>query len=307
MTLDDYTSTYAELSASIDWDKVRDAMVGDKPIMDFDLEDALLCVHAACERWLLQDKENFIVTGLESKIQVTDPGFKAYKDIEGMVVADPVKQLKAYAGKPYIVDWKTAKGDLDKRWKDRLLLSTQWRQYWWAQGGGEGLFVYRGIRRPNAKGEVQFRELMFDPSTFTRNNEALTKQQLYGIMAMRDTLINEDFPIWPMNMPAACHDYGEDCPYLNDCDLGDQPRWVPPHGKVMSYSRLKSFLRCPERSRRELLDETEGDADNGSDATRFGNCVHRGLAEVYSQVFKVPVSLREEIEVEKEDLTVEEL
>lgn len=304
MNLEEYTVKYAELVSEVDWDKVRAAMIGSSPILDFDLEDAMLCVHAACERWLIQDLENLQITGIESKIEVASPPFKAYLDLEGSIVAKD-KAFLPYRGKPFIIDWKTSKGELDKKWVRRHTLSTQWRQYAWGKGMRGGLFFYRGIRRPDANGKVAFREVILDTDSYTYNNDDLTIQQLRGIIAMRNVLISEDFPIWPMNMPVACHDYGEDCPYLDDCDLGNQPHWVPPFGKVMSYSRFKSFLRCPERSRRELLDETEGDADNGSDATRFGNCVHRGMAEVYSQVFNVPITGREEVEVEKEEVIEE--
>lgn len=293
--LQKYEQRFADVVSKIDWDKVERAIVGDLPIMDFDLIDVKACVFAACERWLIQDIDNFQDITIESVIR--RPGFKAYLDVRG-VMTGAAKEFKAYKGKRFIVDWKSTKGLLDSKWKDRLLRSTQWRMYAWAEQEMPALFMYRGIRRPaGGVGGMapETKDLCFDPGEYTQGNTAYTQLQIDGLTVMRNALIIAGLEIWPRHMPDACTSYGQQCPYFADCDLGTMPTWVPPTGKDMSYSRWKSFQECPERSRRNLM---PGAPDGGSDATRFGSCVHQGLAEVYSQVFKVPVLTREEQELD---------
>lgn len=293
--LQKYEQRFADTILKIDFAKVELAVIGGLPIMDFDLTDAKACVMAALERWLIQDIDNFEDLSIERKIVA--PSFKAYLDVRGKFTG-AAKEFKPYKGRRFIADWKSTRGMLDSKWKDRLLRSMQWRKYAWAEEQDIALFMYRGIRRPagGAAGmSPETKDVCFEPFEYTNNLRQLTQVQIDGLTAMRNALITKGLEIWPRHMPDACTSYGQQCPYFADCDLGTMPPWLPPAGKDMSYSRWKSFQECPERSRRNLM---PGAPDGGSEATRFGSCVHQGLAEVYSQVFNVPVLTREEQELD---------
>jgi hypothetical protein len=298
-----FEERFAAEIGKLDFAKIEFAILGNLKMTDYDLLDAKACVFAGLERWLVQDLDNFEITQLEGKITVPHEWggekFKAYLDIRGTMTG-VAKEFTAYKNKRFIVDWKTARGALDKKWFNRQVLSQQWRQYVWAEEEKPSLFMYRGIRRPAAIGESpELREIIIDPQEYTQNNQELTQIQIDGILTMREALMSAGYLIWPRNMPEACYAFNQECPYLHDCDTGSIPKWLPPAGKVMSYSRLKTFQSCPERSRRDLMPSTEEDP-GGSDATRFGAAVHRGLAEAYSQAFNTPVLTREEQELETE-------
>jgi hypothetical protein len=70
----------------------------------------------------------------------------------------------------------------------------------------------------------------------------------------------------------------------------------------MSYSTINRFMLCPERLRREKLAyleakelELEGEIEpDASDATRFGNAVHRGMESIYRQAYDIAKPEKEE-------------
>jgi len=293
--------TFPDVWEALDKDAISTAILPPGgTLSDFDFEDAKACVYAAAERWLVEDLGNLVVTGLECREQLQPENgigqeVKAFVDMKASVLSTPRHTVfRPYAGQTIVLDWKSARSALDTRWSDRLINSQQWRLY--AAATDAKLFIYRGIRRRQRPNE--------DPETRSiilevpENNLAETKAYAAGVYHMRQALVNSNLPIWPRNMPAACHEFQRPCPYLPDCESGTSPH-TGGADKILSYSSMKDFLACPERHRRNSMpDSTSGDNND----TLFGNAVHRGLAEVWSQVFGVPV---EERETRKENESIE--
>lgn len=255
-------------------------------IADFDYEHAKACIYAAAERWLVWDLENLVVTNVEDRFDGVfgNAPFKAFLDLAGVTKEKPpFKNLQEFGGVLFEVDWKTAQAALDTRWSSRQVGSWQWREYAFLHGGR--LFFYRGIRRPQEPGsDPETRELILEvPET----NAQEVKEFIEGVAAMRNALVQIGAEVWPRHMPSACNAYGRECPYLADCQNYTMPRQAL-LAKVLSYSALDGFLQCPERHRRDILTDAAESGDN--DATAFGRAVHRGLAEVWRQAFKLPKS-----------------
>ena len=294
--------TFLDVWETLDKERIAAAILpAEVNMTDFDFDDAKACVYAAAERWLLEDLGNFAVRGLECREELwVNCGLfkreiKAFVDMKATIIEKPHHNVfKPYVGHTIIVDWKSARAALDTRWSDRLINSQQWRLY--AAATGAKLFVYRGVRRRQSPGE--------DPETravileVPDNN--LFEANLYasGVIRMRQALVNSKLPIWPRNMPSACHEFNRPCPYLADCEGGTSP-WAAGADKVLSYSSMKDFLTCPERHRRNTM---PGSTSGDNNDTLFGNAVHRGLAEVWSQAFNVPVEERETTRKENEPI-----
>lgn len=294
--------TFLDVWGQLDKERIANVIVPATGSMtDFDFDDAKACVYAAAERWLMEDLGNFAVTGLECReafwanCGLFKQEVKAFVDMKATVVQKPQHNVfKPYTGQTVIVDWKSARAALDTRWSDRLINSQQWRLY--AAATGAKLFVYRGVRRRQQPGE--------DPETravileVPDNNLVETDLHAAGVIRMRRALVDSKMPIWPRNMPSACHEFQRACPYLADCEGGTSPL-AAGADKVLSYSSMKDFLTCPERHRRNTM---PGSTSGDNNDTLFGNAVHRGLAEVWSQAFNIPV---EERETRKENEPIE--
>lgn len=274
--------SFEEVWSGIDQEKVAAAINPTAQLKDYDYEDAKLCVFAACEKWLCRDIDELAPKGIEQKFIFSDSeittlgGVKGYLDLHG-TLRGSTKEFAPYRSQKFVLDWKTVNSGLDVKWKDRQLSSWQWKIY--AGMSGAGLFFYRGIRRPNKLGlDIETREVIIEVPA---HNFDETREHLLSVLHSREALGKYD--VWPRNMPEACYDYNRVCPYFEDCDGYTMPRaLVPLTEKPLSYTRLKTFLQCPERYRRDLLVEDDGD---GSPYAAFGSAVHAGLAEVYSQVF----------------------
>ena len=286
------TKTFEELWAGLDTDKIAETMFS-TGIKDYELEDAKSCVYDAAHRWLLWDLENFVITGLEECWKSTDPeiqalgGFKSYLDITGYGSDDLGSDaLKGYKGQRIIIDWKTSKNALDKKWKDRQVMSHQWRMY--AYLADARLFMYRGIQRPDKDGVVSFREVNLDVTAEVREG---ARQQIITVMSEIAALNEKKVAPWPQSMPNACYMYNRECAFLSDCDLYKTApaQILKPHEH--SYTRLQHFMTCSELYRREML-LLESDTEEDIDSTQFGKAVHAGLAEVYSQATGVVVQGR---------------
>lgn len=284
--------TFLDVWGTLDKDKIAAAiMPAGTTMTDFDFDDAKACVFAAAERWLMEDLGNFAITGLECRERLwiengINQEIKAFVDMKANVLPKPHHAVfRPYAGQTVVADWKSARSALDTRWSDRLINSQQWRLY--AAATDAKLFVYRGVRRRQHPGE--------DPETravileVPESNLVETKVYAEGVYRMRRALVDSGLPIWPRNMPSACHEFQRACPYLADCEGGTSPR-IAGADKVLSYSSMKDFLTCAERHRRNTL---PGSTSGDNNDTLFGNAVHRGLAEVWSQAFGVPVEERE--------------
>lgn len=280
---------FVDIWASLDTERVAAEVLGPEPekLSTVDFEDAKQCVYEASQAWLEVDLANFHMTGVEKTYQ--DQRFKAILDLEGTVLEEPdYKGYKSYAGARVIFDWKTTTGGLDAIWADRLIDSWQWRLYANLEPKA-ALFIYRGIRRPANLDELQrvkMREVVVEvPPT----NAAEADEFLGAMLAQRDNLVTSDLQVWPRNRPAYCNVYNKACPFTADCDRYTMPRTKLVETGHLSYSSILTLLGCPEKYRRMRLLRQENDDTvvDETDETRFGSAVHRGLAEVWRQAFKI--------------------
>lgn len=285
-------SDFVEIWAGLDVERIASEILGPEPerTSAVDFEDAKQCVYEASQAWLEVDLANFDITGVETLY--LDEKFKAYLDLEGRVKAEPeYKGYRPYAGRRVIFDWKTTSGSMDAVWADRLLDSWQWRLYANLEPPAS-LFVYRGIRRPGNLEELQrikMREIQLEvPGT----NGEETREFLEGMLAHRNMLVASDLAVWPRSRPDHCNAYNKACPFTSDCDRYTMPRTKLTETGHLSYSSIKTLQGCPEKYRRLRLLKQEGDdtAVDETEETRFGQAVHRGLAEVYRQAYKIKES-----------------
>ena len=285
-------SDFVEIWAALDVERIASEILGPNPerTSAVDFEDAKQCVYEASQAWLEVDLANFDITGVETLY--LDEKFKAYLDLEGRVKAEPeYKGYKPYANQRVIFDWKTTSGSMDGVWADRLLDSWQWRLYA-NLNPPASLFVYRGIRRPGNLEELQrikMRELQIEvPET----NAEEAREFLDGMLAYRNMLVASGMKVWPRNRPDYCTEFRRTCFANVECDRYTMPRTQLIETGHLSHSSIKVLLGCPEKYRRLRLMKQEGDDTvvDETDATLFGQAVHRGLAEVYRQAYKIKES-----------------
>lgn len=273
-------STFEELISQIDISEIENEILnkrdGEKELKDYEVTEVKSLLWLAGEKWLLRDLSEFTLTGTEVDI-LTEPDkngyrFHAFIDVTG-IVKGVKKPFNAYSGKPYCIDWKTTAKELDTKWRARLTSSWQWQQY--AHLTGAKLFIFRGISRLESLTELIIKVPDTNSMEVIDFNNSVGGQIKY----LRD----EKFNIWPRNKPFACHAYGRVCEYYVDCDCLTMPFVVPPE-KNLSYSYIDKFLLCPEKARRSaLIDEI----DDSSSESSFGLVMHRALASLWSQAFKL--------------------
>lgn len=285
---------FAAVWEAIDHDAVRAAIGEGNPYI-FDADEAFDAVHVACQRWLVEDILQIDITGVET--ERIEENFKFVVDLEGTYTGEGTKivqyddrsyraeRMHRFAKRRVIIDWKTTKVALDARWMDRYVDSAQWRDYLACTGAD--LFVFRGVRRVSKVLETHdTREFILDRS-LQPDLVPLHKVNLQGIEAQRDALIDLNIHPWPQNR-ANCGDYGG-CPYKSDCDAG--LKYIPAgnleKGRALSFSRMTEFQQCAEKHRRSVLARIAQDEESTGPDAEFGSAFHRGIAEVYKQIFEV--------------------
>lgn len=270
--LEDYAS-------QIDFEQVTEAVLGPPGtprIAEYELDDIKQMIWTAAEKWLVRDIYDFQIENVEEEyreghrlptgeIQV----FRGFKDVEGWL-RGRLNVSRKYAGQKCVIDWKTTHSTLDKTWEDRLLDSWQWKKYLYCSGAQ--VMLYRGFNR---HGET--RELLIERPP---DLEQIVPEQMIGVALERQALISAGLTVWPRRMPGACGSYGRECPHLADCRSNTMPRAAILPGRTLSYSSMDTFMLCPERARRSLLEEGTSDTKE----TLSGQAIHRGLAEIYRQV-----------------------
>ena len=277
--------TFPELWSSLDQTRIA-AEVYSPDMNDVDLAEARDCVYQACAAWLERDLATFVITGVEEAYQ--DDKFKCVFDLRGQLKLEQThKSFKPYGGERFIIDWKTTNSPLDARWAERLLASWQWRLYAMLPPTPI-LFMYRGIRRPSnleEQSKIWLREQILEVPS---GNAEESAEFLRLMHAKRDFLVNGGELVWPRNMPTACFAYNRTCPFFEDCNHYTMPRKQLIETGPLSYSSIMLLQGCEEKFRRLRLLRQEGAEDGEeTDSTRFGSAVHRGLAEVYRQAFKL--------------------
>lgn len=268
--------TAAEILSTLDLAAVESAILNDeqgKPtLLAFDFEDAKKMVWSACKKWLVSDlnllsRESL---GIEEQFNINLGGYpvRGFLDLRGTYTRGQ------HQGKVVVADWKTTNNDLDLTWQGRLVDSKQWRLYAVVPPSAD-FISYRGI---NTKGKTREVYISVPP-----NIEDGVAEYFSGVGTMMSSISNRT--IWPQHMPSACGAFGQTCPFINDCRNGTEPRYsLPAEDITLSYSGAGRFLGCPERYRR--MKHAEEGID-GSDSTRRGNAVHRGLEAVWFQAFQL--------------------
>jgi len=277
--------TFPELWESLDQLSIAAEVYG-PDMNDVDLAEARDCVYQACAAWLERDLATFVVTGVEEAY--VDGKFKCVFDMRGQLKLDQThKSFKPYGGEGFILDWKTTAGALDARWAERLIASWQWRLYTMLPPA-PALFMYRGIRRPSnleEQSKIWLRELILEVPA---GNPDESGEFLRLMRNKRDFWVDSGELVWPRNMPTGCFAYGQVCAFYEDCNHYTMPRQQLVETGPLSYSSITLLQSCEEKFRRLRLLRQEGeDGGDETDSTRFGSAVHRGLAEVYRQAFKL--------------------
>lgn len=272
--------TFRDIQTRLDFTLVADAIKsvreGGSPLSNDEFEMAKGMVWTLAENFAARDVNNFDIEATELRFELV--GIKdqiaplvGYIDVCGTIKDDcTLKPFNDFRGKRIVIDWKTRRGELDTRWKERLVDSWQWRIYTYFYGAD--LMLYRGVND-----EEESREIIIKvPDT----NKVEVEEYLQGAFLMRRALTDANLEVWPRKMSSqTCEAYGRTCPFYDECRENTMPRQALPD-RSMSYTQLENFFLCPERSRRLLLLEDEGD----SESTRLGQAVHRGIEEVYKQI-----------------------
>lgn len=267
------TKDWDEIFPLIDLEKV-DAEInavedGKSQMPDYDRQDVRELVLIAAARWLPTDLEEWYVDSVEESIEI--PGFRGILDLRGRH-RGRFDAFKNHAGSGFICDWKTTKGALDADWAARYKYSWQWKLYAMAVPDVK-LFSYRGINR---NGET--REIIIEiPPGIAAESE----QYLNQIHRMRGMLAGE--APWPRKMPGSCKAYGRECEFIDTCQENIVIPGKVDFGKPLSYSGTETFLLCPEKHR---LTQISGYGDD-DEVLAFGKAFHRGIAEVYTQIFNL--------------------
>lgn len=275
----------------INKDKVLEAIKNTiEPIDNDTVEDVLHTVYVLKDTYLENDLEHLDITSVEKPVSWGKKGVGKNANIplfEG--TADAIATVRKesdfypndFRGKKLIIDWKTKdSATFDTRWVDDKRGSWQWRLYSMAEEATG--FEYRGVSRAS---DATKRVVLRVPEY----NKANCISYLNGIAGM--LFILEPHPVWPRHKPYACNAYARPCPFLESCKNDEVPSnlvgqiTAPP----IHYTSAETFLLCPERYR--LLTKLEEQSNNrvgeASRYTLFGGAVHRGIAEIYTQAYKL--------------------
>lgn len=270
------TKAWEAYKERLEWSRIAaaiDEFAASKPdVHSFDIETARKCVYYALERWLAEDIANCTIEGVEEPFE--DPFKRGVIDVILRIRPEPSDSVYTpHANQLLGVDWKTSKNTLGSDWRDRYIYS--WQAPTYVDGIARkysltpALFQYRGVSRSFETKPILL-EVKTDPAPSV-------EVQYGGLRVMRDALISAGLSVWPKNMPSGCRAYGSECAYFADCTHNTEPRYVP-EPKIFSFSGASTFLLCPEKYRRNMVDGSQD-----SEESIFGNLVHVGLAEAYKQ------------------------
>lgn len=263
-----------DIFSTIDLDKVNEEISaieeGQPNMPDYDRQDVRELTLVAAARWLPTDLIEWELDAIEEPFEIQ--GFRGITDLRGRH-RGLFNAFKPFEGQAFLGDWKTTKGALDSDWANRYKYSHQWPLYTLAFPDTK-LFTYRGISRLGDTREVI---IEIPPGVVEQ-----ASQYLMQVRGMRDTLKGQ--APWPRHQPSACKAYGRECDFIEQCRdnvviIGDFN-----FEKPMSYSGSETFQLCNEKHR---LTQIAGYGED-DETLAFGKAFHRGIAEVYRQVFKLP-------------------
>jgi hypothetical protein len=266
----------ADIFATLDLPAIENAELtdaeGNTTLLAHEFTSAKEMVVAGVNKWLAEDLELLMTSTLtlEAPFEMKCGGYP----VHGYLDLKATYKIGALNGKTVVADWKTTSGALDKTWQDKLVDSWQFRTY--AVAADADYISYRGISNKGTTREV-FIEVPKGPRLLHAVNSYYC-----SVGDMIRSISKND--VWPQHKPSACGMFGTTCPFKSDCDLDIAPRYSIPIEEIsLSYSGAERFLSCPEKYRR--INKADKGVD-GSDSTRLGSSVHRGLEEVWKQAFK---------------------
>jgi len=250
------------------------------PLPEYDASDALLLVDRFIEAYLEQDRKDFAVTGIEQRVTIPWSSIESPLETRGVIDMEGVFTSGQYEGRRFIVDYKTHRGPLDSRYVRSQVESLQWQIYAAMRDASLALYRLASREQPVVKQVI----LEVPPWSAANIQEFLAATA--GIVG---SLVSSEALVWPRFglLNGYCHKWNETCRYYRDCTGQPPPKSLTASQAALSYSSLQTFARCPELYRRSRL--LPKDQDDGNDDTRFGQAVHRGLAEAYRQAFGIEV------------------
>ncbi len=267
----EYAQAGQDIFARLDRDAIRREIVnGEQGKLGFDFDQAAEMIWIVAMKWLARDAEIMHLHAVERPFEWR--GEKGVQDMEGYFTEAAHPDL---IGKTFVRDWKTTGRELDVAWERKYILSHQWKFYLYHSGAD--VFVYSGVTWQDGGG---VREVIL------RRPDDLAEQVsrlITGCDVMGRGLLDAQLPVYPQNMPDACEKFGG-CPYRLDCRNNTMPRAaLEPWG--WSPSTIETFLTCPEKMRRNRLNRLAGVSNVGSESAELGAAFHRGVAEMYRQVW----------------------
>lgn len=262
-----------EAVAEAIWTPKREGLPKPHYTLD-EFENIKEMIWVAAEKWVPRDLVDLQIDSIEDEVRYPIAGteIKGYLDLSG-TLNGLIKPFDEYAGKRMIVDWKTRNGELDTRWRTRLIDSWQWKMY--AAMTGATIVNYRGVSR--REGSPPREIILAVPQTVAEEVDVFATQ----LIKTRENLIQLGLSPWPRNMPDACREgTAYECPFKLDCDNYSMPMFTP-LSKVMSYTEFHRFMECPELSRRM---QVEAPGVDETEASNIGSGFHSGMAALYTQL-----------------------
>lgn len=263
-----------EILESLDLDLITSEVNAQEAgVADWDAQSVGECLVTTAEKWLARDVHEMMINpeeGIERKFEWA--GEKGFVDLHG-VFGDDVA-IPGLAGKRFVLDWKTTAGKLDPKWEAKYRRSFQWKLYLYHLDAE--VFIYRGVSRNGETREV----IIHRPDNLHEN----LRTQLLGLRAAAEGLVQIGLPVWPMSMPYACNAFGRECENYTDCGNYTMPKQSLETWN-WSHTSMEQFLLCPERMRRAQLRKQAGEEMESNAAAEFGSAFHRGVAEIYRQVW----------------------
>lgn len=271
---------WEEWKQQLNWEKVSQAILSiendqlELTSVDYEMA-AGMCMDTAAH-FVPLDMAAFEILGVEKAGEYGPGKTKYIIDLLLRVKKDAIKPYCDYSeGTLLVVDWKSTANHVDDNWRRKYIRSWQSRIYCVAEDAL--LAEYRGVSwytDPPLAGEHETKALLLEmPAT----NKQEVDEYLAGAEAMAASL--SPLEVYPRKIPKACGAWGRDCQFLNDCISYTMPRQKLDNPQL-SFSSIENLFECPEKYRRLKISKDE---ETGSSLT-VGQALHRGMAEVYTQL-----------------------
>ncbi|MEN6532714.1 MAG: PD-(D/E)XK nuclease family protein [Bryobacteraceae bacterium] len=267
----EYAKAGLDIFNRLDREAIRREIVnGVQGKFGFDFDQAAEMIWTVAQKWLARDTEILELDAIETAFDWR--GEKGVLDMCGKFTEEAHSNL---AGKRFVRDWKTTGRELNKDWENKYILSHQWKFYLYHSGAD--VFIYSGVTWQDGGGVREV--ILYRPDDLAEQVSRL----IAGCEVMGRGLVDARLTVYPQNMPDGCTKYGG-CAYGLDCRNNTMPRQaLEPWG--WSPSTIETFLTCPEKMRRNRLNRIAGIANTSGESAELGAAFHRGVAEMYRQVW----------------------